>query len=196
MIVNPTAARKYLIIILISAFASAAFSQQKSNYSLLWRISGKGLSKPSYLFATMHVKDKRVFNFSDSVMLSLQSCQRFAMEVHPDTLMIKMFASLQNPDSLRSLDKMLGKADYEKLAKKFKDKNGYDIGKTDPMVLESLMKPADNKPGDKVSFIDAYLYGMARTLNKNVLGLEDVASQFDQYYGSKDAIKERLLDLL
>ncbi|MEO6630928.1 MAG: TraB/GumN family protein, partial [Mucilaginibacter sp.] len=186
----------YLIIILISAFASAAFSQQKSNYSLLWRISGKGLSKPSYLFATMHVKDKRVFNFSDSVMLSLQSCQRFAMEVHPDTLMIKMFASLQNPDSLRSLDKMLGKADYEKLAKKFKDKNGYDIGKTDPMVLESLMKPADNKPGDKVSFIDAYLYGMARTLNKNVLGLEDVASQFDQYYGSKDAIKERLLDLL
>lgn len=154
------------------------------------------MSKPSYLFGTMHVKDRRVFNFSDSVMLSLQNCQRFALEVHPDTLMKKMFATLQNQDSLRSIDKLLGKEDYEKMAKKFKDKNGYEMGKTDPMLLEHLMKPDDNKPDDKVSFVDAYLYGIARTLNKGILGLEDAASQFDQYYGSKEAVKERLLELL
>lgn len=188
--------RKVLFIIFLFILASPAFAQQKSNYSLLWKISGKDMSKPSYLFGTMHVKDKRVFNFSDSVMLALQSCRQFSLEVHPDTLMAKMFATLQNPDSLRSIDKLLGKEDYEKLAKKFKEKNGYEMGKTDPMLLESLMKPSENKPDDKVTFIDAYLYGIARTLNKNILGLEDAASQFDQYYGSKEAVKERLLDLL
>ena len=196
MITNRLFTCKYLILFVISTFSLTAFSQQKSNYSLLWRISGKELSKPSYLFGTMHLKDRRIFNFSDSVMLSLQSCQRFALEVHPDTLMIKMFATLQNQDSLRSIDKLLGKEDYEKLAKKFKDKNGYDLGKTDPMQLEALMKPDNTKPDDEVSFIDAYLYGIARTMNKDVLGLEDAASQFDQYYGSKEAIKERLIELL
>ena len=188
--------RKYIVAILFSLFAAHAFPQQKTNYSLLWKITGKGMSKPSYLFGTMHVKDKRVFNFSDSVMLSLQSCTRFALEVHPDTLMIKMFASLQNSDSLRNIDKLLSKEQYEALAKKFQVKNGYEMGKTDPMLLESLMEQDDKKPNDEVSFIDAYLYGIARTLNKNIMGLEDAASQFDQYYGSRDAIRQRLLDLL
>lgn len=188
--------RKFSFIIFLFIIASPAFAQQRSNYSLLWKISGKGMSKPSYLFGTIHLKDKRVFNFSDSVMLSLQSCRSFALEVHPDTLMAKMFATLQNPDSLRNVDKLLGKKDYEKLAKRFKDKNGYEMGKTDPMLLESLMEPNNNKAGDKVSFVDAYLYGIARTLNKKIAGLEDAASQFDQYFGSKEALKERLLDLI
>jgi len=188
--------RKFSFIFLLFVLASPAFAQQKSGYSLLWKISGKGMARPSYLFGTMHVKDKRVFNFSDSVMLALQNCRQFSLEVHPDTLMAKMFATLQNPDSLRSIDKLLGKDDYEKLAKKFKDKNGYEMGKTDPMLLESLMESPENKPDDKVSFVDAYLYGIARTLNKNILGLEDAGSQIDQYFGSREAIKERLLDLL
>ena len=187
--------RKLTFSIIVSLFSLTAFSQQ-SDYSLLWRISGNGLSKPSYLFGTMHVKDKRVFNFSDSVMLALQSCSRFALEVHPDTVISKMFAILQNNDSLRTIDKLLDSNQYKKLAKKFKEKNGYTMGKTDPILLESLMEPDEDKPDDKVSFIDVYLYGIARTMNKNIFGLEDASAQFDEYFGSGDAIKERLLDLL
>ncbi|ASU33224.1 GumN family protein [Mucilaginibacter xinganensis] len=186
----------------ISLFALNVNAQQKNaikqkpNYSLLWKITGKGLTQPSYLFGTMHVKDRRVFNFSDSVMLALQSSSRFAMEVHPDTLLIKMFAVMQNGDSTRNVDKLLSKEQYAMLTKKFKTKNGYEMDKTDPMVLESMMEPDDHKADDQVSFIDAYLYGIARTLNKNISGLEDAAAQFDEYYGSKDAIKERILELL
>jgi len=187
---------RLLFILFISFYSSTGFSQQKSNYSLLWRISGNGLSKPSYLFGTMHVKDKRVFNFSDSVMLCLQKCSRFALEVHPDTIMSKMFQLLENNDSLRSIDKLLSKEQYNKLAKKFQDKNGYAMGKTNPVLLESLMEPNDDKPDDKVSFIDAYLYGIARTLNKNIFGLEEASTQINEYFGSTDVVKERLLDLL
>jgi len=188
--------RAFLVCSFILCLVSGAFSQQTQSYSLLWKITGNGLAKPSYLFGTMHVKDKRVFNFSDSVMLSLQSCHRFALEVHPDTLISVMFAAMQNTDTLRNLDKLLSKQQYDDMAKKFQKKNGYPMGKIDPMVLESLMEPDDNKPDDAVSFIDAYLYGIARTLNKNIYGLENAESQYDEYYGSKTAVKERLLDLL
>lgn len=186
--------RRLVIILFACLLTFSAFSQ--SNYSLLWKISGNGLSRPSYLFGTMHVKDKRVFNFSDSVMVDIQNCSYFALEVHPDTLIKKMFELLQNKDTLRNIDKLLNKEQYNKLAKKFQEKNGYKMTKTDPLILESLMEPDDNKPDDKISFIDAYLYGMARTFNKNILGLEDASSQLDQYYGSGNAIKERLIDLL
>jgi uncharacterized protein YbaP (TraB family) len=188
--------RAFLVSSFILCLVFNGFSQQTQGYSLLWKITGNGLTKPSYLFGTMHVQDKRVFNFSDSVMLSLQSCRRFAMEVHPDTLISVMFASLQNNDTLRNLDKLLSKQQYDAMAKKFQKKNGYPMGKIDPMVLESLMEPDNAKPDDAVSFIDAYLYGIARTFNKNIYGLENAESQYDEYYGSKTAVKERLLDLL
>jgi uncharacterized protein YbaP (TraB family) len=191
----PLSIRNYFIVIAVSLFSLSAFAQQKSNYSLLWKITGKGLSNPSYLFGTMHVKDKRVFNFSDSVMLALQSCKRFSLEVHPDTVMVKMFALLQNKDTLRSIDKLLSKEDYNKLAKKFQKKKGYAMTRSDPLMLESLMEDED-KPEDKISFVDAYLYGIARTLNKGIYGLEDASSQINEYFGSQNAVKERLLDLI
>src|SRR6185437_4574472 len=84
----------------------------------------------------------------------------------------------------------------QRLAKKFQDKNGYAMGNTDPLLLETLMEPDREKPDDEVSFVDAYLYGIARTLNKNIRGLEDASSQVDQYFGSKEAVKERLLELV
>ena len=184
-----------LLIIILLLNAPAAFSQL-SKYSLLWKITGKGLTKPSYLFGTMHVKDKRVFNFSDSVMLCLKDCNRFALEVHPDTLISIIFASLQRNDTLRNIDKLLDSAQYKQLAEKFEKKNGYPMGKIDPMVLESLMEPKDDNPDDQVSFIDAYLYGIARTLNKSVFGLENAATQYDQYFGLNSEMKDRLLELL
>ena len=33
-----------------------------------------GLAKPCYLFGTIHLRDKRVFEFSDSALLKLEAC--------------------------------------------------------------------------------------------------------------------------
>jgi uncharacterized protein YbaP (TraB family) len=161
----------------------------------LWRISGKGMAKPSFLFGTMHVEDKRVFHFSDSVMLAIQSCPRFALEVQPDSVMSELFNLMSSTDET-DLKKMLSDDEYRKLEKKFKEKNGYSIGKTNPMLLESLMQPKDRHPDDMQSFVDAYLYGIARTLNKKIYGLEDAASQIEKYFGSPEAIGMRLRGIL
>lgn len=166
------------------------------HYTLLWQISGNGLQKPSYLFGTMHVKDRRVFNFSDSAMLALQGCSRFALEVQPDTTTRLMLNLLRNPDTLRSLDQLLSKKDYQKLNAKFEKKYGYPLAKANPMIAESLLEPDEDKPDDEVSFIDAYLYGIARTGNKTILGLEDASAQIKNYYGSSGLLRDRLVAML
>jgi uncharacterized protein YbaP (TraB family) len=63
----------------------ALFPQTQNNNSLLWRVSGNGLNKPSYLFGTMHVYDKKAFNFKDSLYSFLEQAEGFALEFNPDS---------------------------------------------------------------------------------------------------------------
>ena len=88
------------IIVCICFICTQGFSQQsRSNYNLLWKISGNGLKKPSYLFGTMHLKDKRVFDFSDSVLVKLDECPAFAMEILPDSIIRALFTTYLSPDT-------------------------------------------------------------------------------------------------
>lgn len=69
---------KYLIPIL---FVFSSFAQEvKENHLLLWEISGNGLKENSYLFGSIHSNDKRVFNFSDSTYVALNSVKSIALE--------------------------------------------------------------------------------------------------------------------
>src|ERR1700750_1495701 len=105
--------KHFACFIAIIFFSANIFAQQtKPIYNLLWRISGHGLSQPSYVFGTMHVKDKRVFNFSDSLMLAIQKSKSFALEVHPDSLIRDLFDMMQKGDTSLDLHKLLSEKEY------------------------------------------------------------------------------------
>ncbi len=67
------------------------FSQEKN--SLLWRISGNGLQKDSYLFGTMHVSEKIAFHLDDVFFESLMKADFVALESDPTFWLDKMFES-------------------------------------------------------------------------------------------------------
>ena len=58
----------------------ACYAQQSEANSLLWRISGNGLQKPSYLFGTLHEREKYLFYFSDSVYQAIETTEMFGRE--------------------------------------------------------------------------------------------------------------------
>jgi len=185
-----------LFIIVFFSISFGSFAQQKPSYNLLWKISGNGLTKPSYLFGTMHVKDSRAFGFSDSVMVAIQKCSAFALEIHPDTMIKALFNKINREDTSLNIKKILSKEEYILLAKRFKEKNGYSIDEINPLKIEGLLKHETDKPGDKPTFVDAYLYGIARTQNKRIYGLENAAQQVNDIYGSSDELKNKLQELL
>jgi len=47
---------------------------------LLWEIAGNGMTRPGYLYGTMHVSEKLVFNLSDSFFIALRSVDDVALE--------------------------------------------------------------------------------------------------------------------
>jgi len=53
--------------------------------SLFWEITGNGLSRPSYLFGTMHVSSKLVFHLPDSFYLAIKNVDVVALETNPES---------------------------------------------------------------------------------------------------------------
>ncbi|WP_039866550.1 TraB/GumN family protein, partial [Pedobacter sp. BAL39] len=69
----------YAFLLIFAALHLTGTAQDKKPYNLLWEISGNGLKKSSYLFGSMHVKDRRAFNFSDSVLIAMETSSAFAI---------------------------------------------------------------------------------------------------------------------
>lgn len=181
----------YLFSFLLFAFVSKSYAQQPTKYSLLWEISGNGLKKPSYLFGSMHLKDKRIFNFSDSVMKAMDSSSAFVMEVHPDSVNKSYFDESKEKVVKRDVLKLLSSAQIDTLMKRFKARNGFEADSAtlnNPILISALMKPDYSKPDDMPSFVDAYLYGIARTLKKRIFGLEKIEDQMELLYEDDEDI--------
>jgi uncharacterized protein YbaP (TraB family) len=95
--------KRLLYPVLTSIILSIGLSStaQKKVYpnTLLWRITGNGLTKPSYLFGTMHLNDRRLFHFSDSLYNYLEKAEAFAMEVDADEMMRALIISFSAEDT-------------------------------------------------------------------------------------------------
>lgn len=191
---------KQRLFILLFFLPSFLLAQDSVQYNLLWRIEGNNLQQPSYLFGTMHVNDARAFNFSDSVMLALERCETFALEVHPDTMMNSMFERLFDNSEGNSLTNVLSKEEYQQFKEKFEQKSNLDLDKInvqDPSILSSMMEPDEDKADDKATFVDAYLFGIARTLNKSIWGLESMKDHSDAFSNyNKEQQRAFLLGLI
>jgi uncharacterized protein YbaP (TraB family) len=155
-------------------------SQERVQYKLLWKITGKNLSAPSYLFGTMHVYDNKAFDFSDSVLLNLLACDAFAMEVHPDSVMNSLIKLIfDHSDQKKNVFKeIFSEKEYQELDSMMRVKSGYSLEKLkSPSMAEFALEKNDKKSKDKSTFLDAYLYGIARSNKKQIIGLEKASDQ-------------------
>jgi uncharacterized protein YbaP (TraB family) len=106
--------------VLFAFYLSPLYSvaQETSSKTLLWRITGNGLQKPSYLYGTMHLKDRRLFFFGDSVYKSMEASEGFAMELDPNEMMDSIFSKIGEADTSTLLRKLLDEKKYKSIAKK------------------------------------------------------------------------------
>src|SRR5450432_1850742 len=175
---------------LLLAVTTRTLPQQPLPHTLLWRISGKGLTRPSYLFGTIHLNDKRLFNFADSVYGAIEGADGFAMEVNPEDLAAYIannaFGRIVNAVKLKDLlDEKYFNENRKALSKMFK-RAAEDITTNDVLKKKNgWMKDLFEK-GEMTTFLDAYLYNIARRQGKWVGGVEDIADQTSLVSGGID----------
>lgn len=149
--------------------------------SLLWKIEHPDAKEPSYIYGTMHVKDPRAFQFSDSLIPAIQNTKFFALEVNMDSINpFAMLSVIYLPEN-KSLKNYYSKKKYKIVQDKFKEKTGM------PLAPFAKMKPIfiQNMIGDKLlnqekeDFLDMHLLKIAKENNKSIVGLEKLEDQLN-----------------
>jgi uncharacterized protein YbaP (TraB family) len=167
-----------------AAVAEQLAPQEKS---LLWKISGNGLKRPSYLYGTIHLIPKNDFALSEATRTAFDQSQRIAFEIDMKEmtnmrtqlgLMTKAF--MAGGKTLRDL---LPADDYAFVKGKLEEK-GLPIGMLErlkPMFLSMLF--ATDEPGTTpgadggMTSVEMELYQMSRHRDLESAGLETAAYQ-------------------
>lgn len=173
--------RTLCLLVACTGFSFASIAQSASPKTLLWRISGKGLKRPSYLFGTIHITDKQIFNLGDSVYRAIEGTDGLAIEINPDEMSAMLInQAIDNMSNAKKVKDILSKDEYKqyekKLSKKFK-KSAAEITTAD-VVKEKNSWMADYlAKGEMPTFLDAWLFTIGRRSGKWVGGIEDVGDQ-------------------
>ncbi len=147
----------------------------------LWRIEHEDYPAPSYVFGTMHTKDKRVFKFLDVVKACIMNCEVFANEFNleksnelqsPDKLIL--------PDGLTLLD-LMGKKKYARVEKQLTQKLGLQMHWFDrayPIIaINAISEIILSK--DMPESLDMALFTFAKEQEKTIEGIETAQEQVE-----------------
>ncbi|WP_290790274.1 TraB/GumN family protein [Flavihumibacter sp. UBA7668] len=174
---------------------------QHSEATLLWRISSPDKKAPSYLYGTMHLQDKRLFHFTDSLYASIKSVDGFAGELDMNDMNELVASWVRKGGDINAPVSLL--KDYITTAQKKKYKSALEkkfAKRLDAITLKELDAEADNwtegfrKEDDMPTFVDAFLYGIAKREGKWIGALEVIEDQLDAKPTElEDRIKAALL---
>ena len=175
-------ASKLCIVLLLSLLLQKAQSQELE-HTLLWRITGKQLKSPSYLYGTIHIQNKKVFNFPDSLYAAIDQCPAFALEFNPDSLNSGLSDYLTNEFAKESsrkrkakkLKELLAKSDLDELQSRLGKEGKINAGELtvkQAYVMKEKFLSNKKKEDDMPTFMDAFLYKIAKDKDKTMEGLE------------------------
>lgn len=176
---------RQLIPFLLFAFSVLTASSQpvkkaeKKYPSLLWEITGNGLTKPSYLFGTMHVSNKQVFHLSDSFFIAIKRADVVALELNSETWQRDMVQMDKDGETYRrfysenSLSGNYVTSRTFRVNKTFTDDVKYALQRQ-PYVINSLLYRNNEGEDDyeEDTFLDMYIYQTGKKLGKRSSGVE------------------------
>ncbi len=117
-----------------------------TNNSLLWQISGNGLTKPSYLYGTIHVISQNDFFLGKNVTKRLQYADELVMEIDMSKMDIAALTKLSVLDSGMAIRNYMDDTDYAVLKSFMEDSIGIQkftfesfYSKLKPFYLEQLI---------------------------------------------------------
>ncbi|MBK8555723.1 MAG: TraB/GumN family protein [Lewinellaceae bacterium] len=158
--------------------------------TLLWKISGNGVSKPSYLYGTIHLIPKEELTFSDPMLKALDKSKKITFEIDmKDMTSLKTQFSLMTKAFMRdgkSLRDLLSAEDFSFVEGKLEEK-GMNIPmflKLKPMFLSMMLSNEDEgaAPSNaKMTSVEMELYKITKKKKIASDGLETAAYQMSVF---------------
>lgn len=172
---------KRLSAILLLGLATLTAAAQNENKSLLWKISGKGIEKPSFLFGTIHMLCKEDAFLSDNLVKAIKNADRVYLELDMDNLFellgIMTRMKMKNDTTLADL---LSPEEYE-ATKAYFEKHVTmlpfsQVETYKPLVASSMLMESTMVCDDQVA-METLIMDEAKKQGKRIDGLETMAYQ-------------------
>ena len=172
--------KKILFIFALVASVLYSHAQELEN-SLLWKITGNGLEKPSYLFGTIHLTCDATL--SDKVKRALDNTAQLVLEVDMDDpqLQAKTMRGMRMKDghTLKDFLNNSQLADIDSLFLKNLGMSSKMFQAVKPMMLNSMLIPT--MMDCPVQSFEAELVKVSKTQNEEVKGLETIEYQLKMF---------------
>ena len=146
----------------------------------MWKISGKDVKKPSYLYGTMHVSNRAAYYLSEEFFEALKSVDVVGLETNPGDWMENMektgeLSELNMFNSANYYNRNFYASTFANYAPTTKMLQG--LLSYDPDIINGLLyrKNKTRENFEENTYIDLFIYQSASKLNKKVISLEDFA---------------------
>jgi uncharacterized protein YbaP (TraB family) len=182
-----------VVMVIFSIKSQAQTTSPKLENSLLWEVSGNGLSKPSYLYGTIHMICSADYFLSEKTKKAFDSSTKLILEIDlsdPQQLTeMQQMAMGKQP-----LSKILSPQDLLKLDDILQKKTGMTIQQVDNFTLFTVMSLVMMKSFGcpDLKFYEMNFIEMAKQRKLPVIGLETVREQMNMFsnaYSDTEMIK-------
>jgi uncharacterized protein YbaP (TraB family) len=172
---------KSIAAVTVFAFSFSTNAQTpKNENSVLWEVSGNGLTKPSYLFGTIHMICGKDFVMKPKAVEAFSKISKLALEVNmadPDEMaIVQQMAVGKEP-----LSKKLTAKQIAKLEEALQKSGGVSLAQVDNYTLETVMSLLFMKSFGcpDLKFYEMEFIDKAKERNKPIVGLEKAIEQMD-----------------
>ncbi|MDX2069017.1 MAG: TraB/GumN family protein [Haliscomenobacter sp.] len=167
------------ILVFLAGCKTSESAAVKNEHSLLWKIEGKNLKRPSYVLGTIHLLPQKDFFLSESMKLALANTQQVVLELDMDdpTMGMNMLQNASMSEG-NTLNKLLSEGDYQQLDAIFKKSTGVGIeafNKWQPMLVASVVM--QQMMDTQIASYELTLVRLAQEAQKEVKGLESIQEQ-------------------
>lgn len=183
------------------AFISPTRAQVPKEKTLLWEVSGKGITKPSFLFGTIHLMCSNELKMPEIVEEKFNTAGKLFLEIDMDdpNMMKDMMLGMQMKDS-STLENLMGNK-YDSVSSIFQNKTGLPLrmlNTAKPFLLMSMLYPSILQC-TPVSW-ESVFQKMAKEKGIEIQGLEKLQDQmniFDKipYKVQSDMFVKMLLNI-
>lgn len=163
---------KKLLFTMLVLFSLATASGQRQT-GLLWEITGKGMTKPSYVYGTMHVSDKMAFHLGDPFFKAIQSVDIVALEQNLDSVYddwLRMYSNMiRNNHGANYVD-------YETYELSEYEKNTVmSVMLRGPFASNAILYRVSQLQMDyqEETYLDMLIYRLGKKYKKQIAGVED-----------------------
>lgn len=165
-----------------NSWAQGAAAANTTENALMWKVSGKDLAKPSYLYGTIHIICPDDFVMTEQMKNNFSATEQLYLEMDMDDL--KLIFKLMSPETMnmpkgQTLKKLLNSADYKYLEAYFRDSLKTSLKKyekTKPFFTMSAFYK-DMVACEKPTAYESEFLMMAKKEKKEILGLETLEAQ-------------------